>query len=99
MARYRKKPVEIEAFRIGIDPIPDWAMDKASANEISIHRIGEIGQGLSPFDHSKIYFTIKTLEGVMTGNYGDYLIQGVSGELYPIKEDIFYETYEKVDEE
>ena len=37
---------------------------------------------------------IKTLEGTMTGNPGDWLITGISGEKYPCKPDIFEQTYE-----
>lgn len=36
---------------------------------------------------------IETLEGVMVGEAGDYLIQGVKGELYPCKPDVFHVTY------
>jgi len=39
---------------------------------------------------------IKTLEGTMVGNKGDWLITGVNGEKYPCKPDIFRKTYEKV---
>lgn len=39
---------------------------------------------------------IKTLEGEMLGNTGDYLIQGIEGEFYPCKPEIFNKTYEKV---
>ena len=38
---------------------------------------------------------IKTLEGEMAGFPGDYIITGVRGEQYPIKADIFEETYER----
>jgi hypothetical protein len=41
-------------------------------------------------------FAVKTLEGIMTGKKGDYLIQGVEGEFYPCKETVFKKTYEKV---
>lgn len=36
---------------------------------------------------------IKTLEGTMIANAGDYIIQGVNGEIYPCKADIFQKTY------
>ena len=85
MPKCRKKPVVIEAFRMGIDPWPDWFTERVTKNEITTHRLGEIGQGLSPFDHSKIYCVIKTLEGEMTGDYGDFIIKGVNGEVYPCK--------------
>lgn len=39
---------------------------------------------------------IKTLEGTMKANKGDYIITGVKGEQYPCKPDAFKETYEEV---
>lgn len=42
---------------------------------------------------------IKTLEGVMHGDIGDYIIQGIKGEIYPCKPDIFEATYEAVEPE
>jgi hypothetical protein len=42
---------------------------------------------------------IKTLEGVMTANIGDWIIQGVNGEIYPCKPDIFEKTYELLKEQ
>lgn len=42
---------------------------------------------------------IRTLEGVMKANKGDYIIQGVKGEYYPCKPDVFKETYEEVQDE
>lgn len=40
--------------------------------------------------------TVKTLEGIMVGNRGDWLITGVEGEQYPCKDSVFRETYEPV---
>ena len=42
--------------------------------------------------------TIKTLEGDMRADVGDYIITGVKGERYPCKPDIFHETYEPVED-
>ena len=42
-------------------------------------------------------FSILTLEGEHLVNWGDYIIRGVKGELYPCKEDIFRATYENLD--
>lgn len=86
MPLFRKKPVVIEAHRIGIDNWPDAAWDAVTRNDIILHRIG----GPSG------YIEIKTLEGVMRGNHGDWLIRGVNGEFYPCKPDIFEATYEPV---
>lgn len=37
---------------------------------------------------------IETLEGVMKASPGDWIITGVNGEKYPVKQDIFQKTYE-----
>ena len=83
--KYRKKPVVIESFRLGIDCIPDWFMEKAVVGDAHIY--GE-----------PIKAKVKTLEGVMTANFGDFIIKGVKGEIYPCKADIFYATYEKCED-
>ena len=41
-------------------------------------------------------FIVTTLEGPLKGHSGDYLIVGVRGERYPIRKDIFEETYDFV---
>ena len=63
MAKYRKKPVIIEA-------------------EVLTERT-----------------KIETMEGILTGEVGDYLITGVKGEQYPCKPDIFEMTYELVEDD
>lgn len=92
--KYRKKPVVVEAFRLGIDYIPDWFMDKVTTNEIILHGSSE-AFNFVPDTNADIH----TLEGVMHADYGDYIIQGVSGEIYPCKPDIFEKTYEMVGED
>lgn len=90
--KYRKKPVVIEAFRLGIDSIPDWFMDKVASNDIILH-----GKS-SGFEHcDDTNADIKTPEGVMHANFGDFIIKGIKGEIYPCKADIFYTTYELAD--
>ena len=44
------------------------------------------------------YLIIHTLEGDMRADFGDFIIRGIKGELYPCKPDIFEATYEKVEE-
>lgn len=82
--KYRTKPVVIEAFRYYIDNRPDWFCDKVSSNEIITFET-----------HCKI----NTLDGIMRAEVGDYIIQGIKGEIYPCKPDIFEATYEKVGRE
>lgn len=45
----------------------------------------------------KHVFTVKTLEGDMTGHVGDYLVTGTHDEQYPVKKEIFEENYEEVE--
>jgi hypothetical protein len=87
--KYRKKPVEVEAFRLGIDYIPDWFMDKVTTNDIVLH-----GKSSGYEHYNDTNADIKTLEGIMHANYGDFIIRGVNGEIYPCKPDIFEKTYE-----
>ena len=81
--KYRKKPVVIDAFRLGIDYIPDWFMDKVTTDEIILLSGGRAH--------------INTLEGIMQAEKGDFIIKGVHGECYPCKPDIFEKTYEAVE--
>jgi len=41
-------------------------------------------------------FAVNTLEGVMTGQPGDYLCEGIDGERWPVKKEIFEKTYEVI---
>lgn len=89
MSRYRKKPVVIEAFQFTGEPtrihgVPQWLWD-ALADRTIIP---------SPDDASTKYLIIKTLEGDHRADPGDWIIQGIKGELYPCKPDIFAATYE-----
>ena len=38
-------------------------------------------------------FVVNTLEGLMTGKAGDYLVEGIRGERYPVRKDIFEESF------
>lgn len=88
MAKYRKKPIVIEAVRLVAkndyppDDVLAWLHEPSRANQWESDRDGGIA--------------IKTLEGMMRADPGDYVIQGVKGELYPCKPDIFEATYEAV---
>lgn len=88
--QYRKKPVVIEAFRLGHDPMPDWFCDARSVNRVvTFNDRNEYSGGPS-------HAVIETLEGKMRADFGDWVIQGVKGEIYPCKPDIFDATYEPV---
>lgn len=89
--KYYKKPVQIEAFKFYVEPMPDWFMDKVTANDIVLHNCD-----YNEYSIDEAYCEISTLEGIMRARGGDYIIKGVKGEVYPCKPDIFEETYERV---
>lgn len=43
-------------------------------------------------------FDIVTLEGTLKACKGDWIVRGLSGELYPVKPDVFSQKYEEVSE-
>ena len=96
MSLYRKKPIVIEAFHIldldideyEDDDIPEWFIDAVRTG------IAYFEPPRTPGEDSRLY--IRTIEGIHEAKSGDYIIQGVQGELYPCKQDIFEATYEKV---
>jgi len=91
MSSYRKKPVVVQAFKFLHDPMPDWFMDAVTSGVVTINSYGCGGNYDAPES-----CTIWTLEGTTGAIPGEYIIQGIQGEIYPCKEDIFLATYEAV---
>ncbi len=100
MAKYRKKPVVVEAVKLGWDT---WSEVCNFVDEKSF------GVGVWLDDTTKeelpegktsntMGLRIKTPEGMMLAKQGDYIIKGIAGEFYPCKADIFEQTYEPVNE-
>lgn len=87
--KFRKRPVTVDAHRIGDDGWPDEIWDGVNRNEIILF-LGTTGYPKQTTGHVEI----KTLEGTMRGEVGDWIIRGVNGEFYPCKPDIFAKTYE-----
>ena len=104
--KYRKKPIVIEAIQVTsadfngstfdgrpFSETPDWLADALVAGTIAVH----------PDDRDYARWRINTLEDGPNGEAkhiadpGDFIIRGISGELYPCKPDIFAATYEAVE--
>ena len=90
--KYRKKPVEIEAIQYNY------------SNRSILNQFDSLKWLKTDYDKDIIFFDkdtqdcyIKTLEGNMKVSDGDWIIQGVNGELYPCEDDIFRKTYEFLD--
>jgi hypothetical protein len=86
-AHYRKIPVEIEAMRID--------GDSAECRKAALEFAGavltweEVGSGRK--------IMIETLEGALEILPGYWLVKGVAGEFYPVRDDIFTATYEPLE--
>lgn len=80
--KYRKKLVIIEAWR--------W-MPNGVSGDIP-HWLVMSNYNLGPNDTLEIV----TLKGVIVANPGDWIIQGIKGEVYPCEPDIFEATYEPI---
>lgn len=84
MTLFKKKPVVIKAIQF-TDDSPETL---AKISEF----MGKIR--LSYRNPKRPVIIVHTLEGDMTAMLGDWIIQGVNGEFYPCKPDIFEKTYE-----
>lgn len=93
--KYRSKIVEIEAVQFNpknreyFSNMPDW-LEKAYDVE-GIGGVDNIGR-----DVDSTVLQIRTLEGTMTAQQGDWIIRGTEGELYPCKSSVFERKYELV---
>ena len=92
--KFRKKPVVIEAFQMTKErrasnaDWPEWMhrawqLDREAPGSLYPTEEGT-GDGT---------LSIGTLEGPLLVSWGDWIIRGVKGELYPCKPDIFEATY------
>lgn len=92
--KYRKKPVVIEAMQWNgnnLASIIAFTGLHESAEKWTFEQYEDVvrNEGLKIF----------TLEGTMSADVGDWIIEGVKGEHYPCKPDIFEQSYEPVDDE
>lgn len=88
--KVRKKPIELEARQFVPETamgILKWLTDESGEAKVHITPEGK-------YDALLIW----TLEGEMRAEIGDWIIQGVAGEFYPCKPEIFDATYDIIPE-
>ncbi len=93
MPKFRKKPVVIEAMEV------TKALLAAEARPDDLPELlrDAYNEGKIMFDTDGV--SIKTPGGkIMSAGPGDWIIQGIKGELYPCKSDIFEATYSAADD-
>ena len=98
MAKYRKKPVVIEAVRLGWDTwceVCDFVTRESFVGGVYLD--DETKEPLPPDKHSNTMgLYLMTLEGQMLARQGDWIIKGAKGEFYSCRDDVFKATYEEV---
>lgn len=95
MAKFRKKPVVIEAIQF-TEAIRDAALfDGAPLPPWVVLGRRRLHPPTRKVYNAEVF--IETLEGRMEVSIGDWIIRGVKGEYYPCKPDIFEATYEPVE--
>lgn len=82
VAKFRKKPVEIEAVR--------W--NGSNLNEVRAFMRNTGGKLVGRS------IRVDTLEGSIYAAEGDWIIKGIKGEFYPCKPDVFAATYDPCSE-
>lgn len=91
MGYYRKKPVVIEAVQWTGDEHqledPDWICKAIADGNVVFDSAGS----------EDVKLVVRTLEGDMVADRGDWIIRGVAGEIYPCKPEIFAASYEDVE--
>lgn len=95
MPKFRKQPVVIEAFQMTSERMwdnRDWPEWLHAAWNIEPSVPGSFYRPYS--DENCNALCIGTLEGPLRVSVDDWIIQGVKGELYPCKPDIFEATYD-----
>ncbi len=88
--KYRKLPVEVEAYQVFEDTdmmeFPLWQKKEINVDNVIISKVQSLGSSIG---------YVRTLEGPLFFNDGDYIIQGVDGEVYACMPGTFAKTYEK----
>jgi hypothetical protein len=82
---FRKKPIVVEAIEF-------QGAGSVVEREVLEAFIGTAGR----YDFDTGHYLIDTLEGTLRARPGDWIVKGVRGEFYPVRADIFAETFEVV---
>lgn len=94
MRKFRKKPVVIEAFELteaalfDITLWPEWLRERRDIDPPTPRAVWVA------LTEKCLY--IQTLEGTHRARPTNWIVKGVKDEIYPVRDDIFEQTYEEV---
>ena len=100
-ARYRKKPVVIEAIQWtgdNADELREFTREKFLRDIVFDDFMVDLPGEDAPAREYAGAWHIETLAGKMKVRKGDYIVKGVAGEVYPVAPDIFERTYDAVEQ-
>lgn len=83
MTKYVKKPVKVDAWQLTKENIEAGLPDWFDHNKVHI------------FNGKKAMAEVETIEGVLDGEEGDFIIRGSNGEFYVCDPETFFATYDK----
>ena len=83
--KWKTKPVTVEAFRLGIDPMPRWYIEMVSDHKAVYYTDGETNKAASH---------VQTPEGWIVASQGDWIVRGPYGAVRVLKDADFNSMYE-----
>ena len=88
MAKYITIPLEIEAFKFGIDIRPDWFTESELNEKIKVFYVGR-------YYPQECYCEIYNGEDISKCSVGDYIIRDKQGKLHTCSLDLFEQLFKK----
>jgi hypothetical protein len=92
MAKFRSKPVVVEAVRVSDALFGATSSWKSLPSWLAEHY--ESGYVLFAYDH----VVLSTPEGSKRGDRGDWIVRHANGDIYPCTADVFERTYDAVEQ-
>lgn len=89
MQKYRKKPLIAEAQQLTMDNLKD-SIDMLVADGYEAKTYSR------PPMRAVSGLIMKTINGEIIVNFGEYLMKGIQGEYYPCPADVFEASYEVI---
>ena len=101
----RRKPVILKVWQYqgenSLVMAPEWTRTYEYRMKGELKKIETVNLTSTPNESVRGWgsyeLNIPTMEGVMRASAGDWLIQGVQGEIWACKPEVFVETYELID--
>lgn len=92
MQKYMKKPLIAEAVQLSMENLQE-CMDQMTADGYQVTTYSK------PPMRAVSGLAMKTENGIINVNFGEYLMKGIQGEYYPCPADVFEKSYDLVIED